>query len=152
MGSRLPDIGTDEMLTEILSVMIIEIHGQKSDVRRHIGIAEPFIELNTIENGDLLSPKDMLQPKVSVTVSNSIGGDSLIECLFLRSKKVVRPLLYFLINFPGNRHFNIFFGLPEVFVGILFQADRPGKAFNAIVRLCQKIELNQLLRYALNHF
>src|SRR4030042_5798015 len=114
MGSRLPDIGTDEMLTEILSVMIIEIHGQKSDVRRHIGIAEPFIELNAIENGDLLSPKDMLQSEVSVTVSNSIGGDPLIECFLLRSKKGVRPLLDFLINFLANCHFNIFFGLSGV--------------------------------------
>src|SRR4030042_5267160 len=114
MVSRLPDIGTDEMLTEILSVMIIEIHGQKSDVRHHISIAEPFIELNAIENGDLLSPKDMLQSKVSVTVSNSIGGDPLIDCFLLRSKKVIRPLFYFLINFHGNRQFNIFFGLSAI--------------------------------------
>ena len=140
MVARLPDKGTDEVCTEILSAVVIEIHRQKSNIRSHICIAEPFIEFNAIENRDLFFPEDMFQPKVSMTVSDSVRSDPMVENVLLCSKKIVRPVLHPFIHFPGNRHVDIFLGLFEVFIGILSHAFRFGKTLNEITGLRGKIE------------
>jgi hypothetical protein len=59
--------------------MIIQVHEQKGDVRRHVRIAETPVELDTVEDGNFFSQADMLKVEVSVAIANLPVGDPLLE-------------------------------------------------------------------------
>src|SRR4030042_6598363 len=130
MVSRFSDIGADQMSAQVFSAVVIEIHGQEGDVRSYIRIPKPFIKLDAIDNENLISPGDMLQPKVPVAVQNPTGRDPLQKYFPIRSKKRVRLILYLFIQFPAHGHINISLCLLEVLVGILLYAFRFRKTVN----------------------
>ena len=57
---RFLNIGSNEMLGQIFPPMVIEIHGQETNIRGHIRVSESLIEFDAVENSDLFPPEDML--------------------------------------------------------------------------------------------
>ena len=71
------------MSDKIFPPMVIEIHRQKGNVGSDIGIPEPLIKFDAIKDGDLISPEDMFQSKISMAISNPIRIDPLMKYFLL---------------------------------------------------------------------
>src|SRR4030067_3439500 len=103
------------------------------------------MKFDAIDDGDLISPEDMLQTKIPMAAAKSIRGDPLLKYFPICSKKVIGLILFLFVNSPGDGHINISLSLLEVLIGILFYTSRSGETFDNIIGLRSKIELNQLL-------
>ena len=116
--SRLLDVRTDEVLAQVLSSMVVEVHRQKSDICCHIRIAKPLVKFDAVKNGDLFTPEDMLQAKVSMTIPDALLFDPLVKNLLFPFIKLFRLPLHFPKNILWKGDIDILLCLFEVLVRI----------------------------------
>ena len=75
-----PAVLVKEEVTEVLSTEKFQIHCQKSRVVNPVDIAQPIVELETIQQGGpLWQAEDVLTEQVAVAVDNAAVFDPLFE-------------------------------------------------------------------------
>src|SRR6266545_2863222 len=72
--------------------MQVEVHEEKGDVGRGIGIAKAAVELDAVEDADVIGEADVSRMDVAVAVPDEAAGNPLSEKLTLVGQKVVHPV------------------------------------------------------------
>ena len=74
---------------QIITVMIIKVHGQKGHIRRHVNQSKALIEFNTVVNIDMIIDKtDMLHMQITMTFLDHAGRHPPGKKIFMTTDKL----------------------------------------------------------------
>ena len=99
--------------------VIIQVHRQKGNFRRHITIPEALIELYAIKDNDIIRNADMFQMQIAVAVPNFMLRNPSLQKIFVGVQKFFHIFPDELELISRNSNIPILFGLCEVFVRIV---------------------------------
>ena len=69
-------VAVDEVLRQIPTIVEVEIHGEKSDVHRHVAAPQPVVELDAVEDHRRILEENVPQVEIAVALASATLGDS----------------------------------------------------------------------------
>ena len=144
-------VGLDQVAGEVGQAVEIQVHGQKSQISGHVGVAETLVELDAVEDDGLVFKTDVGQVQIAVALPDA--------ALSYAAGEEIGPLLIETVGESHDFSKTLFReadalvggGLGEVLVGVELDRLHPPQGVDLVAGGRLLIKRNQNLDQLLDH-
>ena len=114
----IPNVSLEQTVGDVRVAFVVEVHGQKGQIRRDISVSKALIEFDAIKDLNLIGKIDMPGSQVPMAITNLVLFNAMLKELLPSAQKGSRSgpnnLKHSLVKYPSRKHFR----LSEVFLTI----------------------------------